>query len=176
MELIDLVNYVIIFLSQMTLLRCLTFLLGSLIVTLTVLPFWIYLYLLTPLFVLQWLSLHWEILIMLLSQFPLTLHQTQNRMSRFIVQLMTILMLTGMVFMIMQEMSHGKILLSLMLPAASEFCEWVFVGINVYIPHHQKYQVKPDSSPWFSAACAAAIVQRNQFFVCTNKINFLNPK
>ena len=134
------------------------------------------LFLLMLVFVLQWLSLHWEILIMLLSQFPLTLHQTQNRMSRFIVQLMTILMLTGMVFMIMQEMSHGKILLSLMLPAASEFCEWVYVGINVYIPHHQKYQVKPDSSPWFSAACAAAIVQRNHFFVCTNRINFLNPK
>ena len=26
--------------------------------------------------------------------------------------------------------------------AASEFCEWVQVGIDVYIPHH-KYQVKP---------------------------------
>ena len=40
--------------------------------TLTVLLFWIYLFLLTLVFVLQWLSLHWEILIMLLSQFPLT--------------------------------------------------------------------------------------------------------
>ena len=39
----------------------------------TVLLFWIYLFLLTLLFVLQWLSLHWEILIMLLCQFPLTL-------------------------------------------------------------------------------------------------------
>ena len=47
--------------------------------------------------------------------------------------------------------------------AASEFCEWVQVGIDVYIPHRQ-YQVKPHSSPWFSAACAAAIVHRNQFF------------
>ena len=37
--------------------------------------------------------------------------------------------------------------------AASEFCEWVQVGIDVYIPH-QKYQVKPHSSPWFSAACS----------------------
>ena len=37
--------------------------------------------------------------------------------------------------------------------AASEFCEWIQVGIDVYIPHH-KYQVKPHSSPWFSAACA----------------------
>ena len=44
--------------------------------------------------------------------------------------------------------------------AASKFCEWVQVGIDVYIP----YQVKPHSSPWFSAACAAAIVHRNYFF------------
>ena len=47
--------------------------------------------------------------------------------------------------------------------AASEFCEWVQVGIDVYI-RHRKYQVKPHSSPWFSAACAAAIVHRNHFF------------
>ena len=47
--------------------------------------------------------------------------------------------------------------------AASEFCEWVQVGIDVYIPH-RKYQVKPHSSPWFPAACAAAIVHRNHFF------------
>ena len=47
--------------------------------------------------------------------------------------------------------------------AASEFCEWVQVGTDVYIPH-RKYQVKPHSSPWFSAACAAAIVQINHFF------------
>ena len=47
--------------------------------------------------------------------------------------------------------------------AASEFCELVQVGIDVYIPH-RKYQVKPHSSPWFSAACAAAIVHRNHFF------------
>ena len=47
--------------------------------------------------------------------------------------------------------------------AASEFCEWVQVGINVYIPH-SKYQVKPHSAPRFSATCAAAIVHRNHFF------------
>ena len=46
--------------------------------------------------------------------------------------------------------------------AASEFCEWVQVGIDVYI--HLKYQVKPHPSPWFSAACAAAIVRKNHFF------------
>ena len=36
------------------------------------------LFILTLVFVLQGLSLHWEILIMLLSQFPLTFHQTQQ--------------------------------------------------------------------------------------------------
>ena len=47
--------------------------------------------------------------------------------------------------------------------AVSEFWEWVQVGIDVYIPR-RKYQVKLHSSPWFSAACAAAIVHRNHFF------------
>ena len=47
--------------------------------------------------------------------------------------------------------------------AAGEFCEWVQVGIDVYIPH-RKYQVKPHSSPWFSATCADATVHRNHFF------------
>ena len=47
--------------------------------------------------------------------------------------------------------------------AASEFCEWVQIGIDVYIPH-KKYQMKPHSSTWFSAAYAAAIVHRNHFF------------
>ena len=46
---------------------------------------------------------------------------------------------------------------------ASEFCDWVQIGIDVYIPHHM-YQVKPHSSPWFSASWAAAIVHRNHFF------------
>ena len=39
----------------------------------------------------------------------------------------------------------------------------------MYIPRH-KYQVKPHSSPWFSAACAAAIVHRNHF-ICLYQQN-----
>ena len=39
----------------------------------------------------------------------------------------------------------------------------LMVGIDVYISR-RKYQIKPHSSPWFSAACAAAIVHRNHFF------------
>ena len=50
--------------------------------------------------VLQWPSLHWEILIMLLSQFPLTFQQIHNGILRFIAQLMTILVLIGTVFVI----------------------------------------------------------------------------
>ena len=47
--------------------------------------------------------------------------------------------------------------------AASEVCEWVQVGIDVYI-FDRKDQLKPQLSPWFSAACAATIVRRNQIF------------
>ena len=47
--------------------------------------------------------------------------------------------------------------------AAGELCEWVQVGTDVYIPH-QKYRIKPHSSPWVLEAFAAAIVQINHFF------------
>ena len=57
-------------------------------------------------------------------------------------------------------MFHGRISLN---SGTCEFCEWVQVGIDVYIPH-RKYQVKSHSFPLFSAACAAAIVHRNHFF------------
>ena len=56
-----------------------------------------------------------------------------------------------------------KPILSKLGASASEFCKLVQVGIDVYIPH-RKYQVTPHSSPWFSAACAAAIVHTNHFF------------
>ena len=59
-------------------------------------------------------------------------------------------------------MFHGMILMP-DASAASEICEWVQVGIDVYIPHC-KYQVKPHSSPWFSATFAAAVVHRNHSF------------
>ena len=56
-ELIDLVNTVIIILSQMALPRWLTFLLGFQTVILVALLFWIYFFLLTLVFALQWLYL-----------------------------------------------------------------------------------------------------------------------
>ena len=56
--------------------------------------------------------------------------------------------------------------------ALSEFCEWVQDGIDIYIPH-RKYQVKLQSSPWFSVACVATIVQTNHFFRLYQKDNLL---
>ena len=52
--------------------------------------------------------------------------------------------------------------------SASEFCELVQFGIDVYIPH-RKYHVKLHWFSWFSAACAAAIIHRNHFFCLYQK-------
>ena len=57
-------------------------------------------FLLMLIFVLQWLSLNWEILIMFLSQFPLAFHQIHIEMTHVITQLLTILVLIGTVFVI----------------------------------------------------------------------------
>ena len=59
--------------------------------------------------------------------------------------------------------------------ATSEFCEWVQVGIDVYVPP-RKYQIKSHSSPWFSAACTAAIAHRNQFVRLYRKDKFSDSK
>ena len=82
-ELIDLVNSCYNFSVPNDFTQMLTFLLKYQTAILTVLLFWTYFFFLT-LFILQWLSLHWENLIMLLSQFPLTFHQIHNGMPRFI--------------------------------------------------------------------------------------------
>ena len=66
----------------------------------------------------------------------------------------------------MGRISLKSLLLLLLLDIVGD----VLIGIDVYTPH-RKYQVKLHSFPWFSAACAAAIVHRNYFFVCTKRIN-----
>ena len=111
-QLIDLVDSVIIFLSKTTLLRWITFLLASKSVILTVLLFWIF-YFLTLVFVLKWLSLHWEILIMLSVSIDFTLYSQWD--SRFITLLVTILVLIGTAFLSIWEMFHGRISFNLVL-------------------------------------------------------------
>ena len=62
---------------------------------------------LTLLSVLEWVSPYLDILIMLFFQFPLIFLQTQKGMHIFIMQIVTSLMLIGMVFMIIWEMFIG---------------------------------------------------------------------
>ena len=156
-ELIGLVNSAIIFLSQMTLLSWLTFLLGFLTLILTVLLFCISFFLLMLVFVFFnvfpyignfWssccLSFHWPSIIFT-KWCPVSLY----RFRLFSCWLEW------------SSWSFGTYSMGAHLKnqcfccAASEFCEWLQVGIDACIPHY-KYQVKPHSSPWFSAACAAA--------------------
>ena len=115
------------------------------------------LFLLILVLVLQWLFLHWEILII---DSP-----TNSKWD-------------GPFHCIAYDYSHAdwdslcnhlrdvpwEDIFKLRASAAdSEFCERVQVGIDIYIPQH-KYQIKPHSSPWSLTACAAAIVHRNHFF------------
>ena len=72
-------------------------------------------------------------------------------------------------------MFHGRISFNSASAAASEVSDWLQVGIDVYLPH-RKYQVKPHLSPWFSAACAAAIVHRNHFFGLCQQNKFSKSK
>ena len=141
-ELIDLVNSVIIFLSQMTLIRWLTFLLGSQTLVLIVLLFWISFFLLMLVFVLQWLSLHWGVLIMFLSHFPLTFHQIHDGMPCFhrIAYDYSCADWDGL-HDYLRDVPWEDIFKLGAPAAASEFCESVQVGIDVYIPH-RKYQLE----------------------------------
>ena len=86
--------------------------------------------------------LHWEVLIMLLSQFPLNFHQIHNGRPCFIAYLMIIFALIEMVFVIIWKMFDGSLGEVVVSAAASELYEWVRVGTDVYI-RHRKYQVKP---------------------------------
>ena len=146
----------------MTLLRWLTFLLGSQTVILTVLLFWIYFFLLMLVFVLQWLSLHWDsdhVVVSVSMDFPS--HSQGNDPFHCVAYDYSCADwddLHNLLRDVPWEDIFNKFSAS---AAASEFCEWVQVGIDV---PHGKYQVKPHSSPWFLAACAAPIVHRNCFF------------
>ena len=123
-----------------------------------------YFFLLTLVFVLQRLSLHWEILIMLLSQFPLTFHHIHNGIPLFhhIAYDYSCADWDSLRDHL-RDVPWENIFKLSASAAACEFCEWVQIGIDVYIPH-RKCQVRPHSSQWFSAACASAIVHRNHFF------------
>ena len=85
--------------------------------------------------VLQWLFLHWENLIMLLPQFPLTFHQTQSEMPYFIdIDLYYSCGDSDSLCNHFRDVLWEDILKLSASAAASEFCEWVQVETGVYIP------------------------------------------
>ena len=167
-ELINLVNSVIIFLSQMTFLKWLPFLLRSQTVILIVLLFRINFLLLTLVFVLQWLSQMAfppfrnsdHVVVSVYIDSPS--HSKQDAPFHCIAYDYSHADWDGLCDHL-RDVPWEDIFKLGASTAASESCEWVQVGIYVYIPH-RKYQVKPRWSPWFSAACAAAIIHRNHFF------------
>ena len=82
-------------------------------------------------------------------------YHIHNRITCFIPLLMTILLLICLRDHLRDAWNNMFNLRTS--AAAHEFCEWVQVRIDLDIAH-RKYEVKPHSSPWFSAVCAAAIV------------------
>ena len=147
----------------MTLLRWLTFLLGSLTVTLTVLLFWIYLSSDTSIcstMAFPPLGNSNHVVVSVSINFPTkSKRDTLFHLIAYDYSCADWVCLRDHLGDVPWE-DIPKLGAS---AAASEFCEWVQVGIDMYIPH-RKYWVKPHSSTWFSAACAAAIVHRNHFF------------
>ena len=83
--------------------------------------------------------LHWKILIMLVSQFPLAFHHFHNGLIHFIALLMTLLVLIGSVFVIIWKMFHGRIylnsaLLLLLVNFTGGFrLEWMYISLIVSI-------------------------------------------
>ena len=123
----------IFFRSQMTLPRWSTFLLDSLTLTFTVLLFWIYFFLLMLVFVLQWLSLHWKILIMWLSHFSLTFHQTQNEIRFHCITYDYSCANWDGLHDHLRDVPLENIFKLSASAATSEFCDWVQTRIYVYL-------------------------------------------
>ena len=166
-ELIDLVNSVIIFLSQATLIRWLTFLLGSQTVILTVLLFWSYFFLRTLCSTKAFPPLRNSDHVVVSVSIDFPSYSQRNTPFHRIAYDYSFADWDGLRDHL-RDVPWEDIFKISASAAASEFCDWAQVGIDVYILH-RKYQVKPHSSPWFSAACAAAIVHKNHFFLLYQK-------
>ena len=144
----------------MTLLRWLTFSVGSQTVILTVLLFWISFFLLMLLFVIQWLYLQLgnsdHVNVSVSIYFPS--NSQQDALFHHIA--FTILILNGTVFLIIWEMFHERmslksLLLLLVLYYVSRFrlelslSLIVSLSLNVSIPHCKYQVIKPHTSMWF---------------------------
>ena len=124
----------------MTFRRWLTFLLWSLVATLTGLLMLIYFFFLALVFVLKWLSLLWEILIVSIS-IDFSLNSKQDAPFHCIAYDYSRADWDGLRDHLRDVLGEDIFKLGAS-AAASEVCDWVHVGIDVCIPH-RKYQVKP---------------------------------
>ena len=157
----DLVNSVIIFLSQTTLLRSLTFLLGSLTVTLSSDASICSTMAFPP------LGNSDHVVVSVSIDFPI--NSKRDTQFHHVPYDYSHADWGGLCDHLRNVPWEDKFEPNASI-ATREFCQWVQVGIDVYIPY-RKYQVKSLSSPWFSAACAAAIVHRIYFFCFLNLLN-----
>ena len=98
---------------------------------------------------------------MLLSQFPLTFHQIHNDAPFHQLAYDYSHADWDCIRDHLRDVPWEDIFNLSASAAASDFCDWVQVGIDVYI---SSCQVKPHSSPCFSVACGAAMVHKNHFF------------
>ena len=127
--------------------------------TLTVLLFWIYLFLLTLIFVLQWLSLHGEILIMLLSQFHLLSNKLKTGcpISSHAYSHANWDGLCDHLRVFHGRISLNAMLLLLLVNFLSEFrLELMYISLII--------SIKSNLTHLHGFACAAVIVHRNHFF------------
>ena len=144
----------------LSLLGWLTFLFRSLTVTLKVLLFGIYLFLLVLAVVLQWISLHWQIHVVSVSIDVLA--NSQKTVSCHCIAYDYSCANCSSLFDHLRNF-HGRISLnSVPLLLLENFVsgfrlELIYTSLS-------KYQVKPHSSLWFSTACAAVLVYRSHFF------------
>ena len=126
----------------MTLLRWLTFLLESLTKTLTVLLFWIYFFLLMLVLVLKWLCLLWKNFDHAVVSVSINFLSNSQWDTLFhcIAYHYPCAAWDGLADHL-RDVPWEDIFKLGASAAASEFCECILVGVDVYIPHH-KCQVK----------------------------------
>ena len=130
-ELMDLVSLVIIFPFQVTLLRWLTFLLESQTVIHIVLLFWIYVFLLARLFILQ-LGNSDHVVISVSIDFPS--NSQEDALFHCIAYDHSCADWDGLCDHL-RDVSWEDIFKLSVSAAASEFCEWVQLETYIYIPH-----------------------------------------
>lgn len=146
--------------------QILFFLLRSMAVTLAVLLFWICFFLLTLVFVLQWLlsiGKFWSC--SCLSFYRISFRFKGER--SFTAEL-SIILLIGTVHLIIWDIPCVDIL-KLGATDTAGFCEWVQVWINVYMAH-PKYHVKPHLFAWFSAGLLLSWLRNHFLFLPTEQI------